>query len=65
MKTNQKLSDLSIGDLVSLYNYLNEELDALDNVISEKAECMKDDLRYEIVTTHKEIEKRRNNIFGN
>ena len=61
METNQKLSDLSIGDLVSLFNYIDEDLDLLDNCIeaSDKIE----QVRVELIAVQEEIEKRRSRLF--
>jgi len=62
MKTN-KLTDLSPSDLVSMYNYLREELEAYDNCmgVEDKIEA----LHQEIVATQKEIERRRSELFNN
>lgn len=63
MKTNQKLSDLSIGDLVSLFNYIDGDLDLLDNCVGSNEKI--EQVRLELIAVQEEIEKRRNNIFGN
>lgn len=62
METNKKLSDLSIGDLVSLFNYIDGDLDLLDNCIeaSDKIE----QVRVELIAVQEEIEKRRGELFN-
>ena len=61
METNEKLSDLSLSDLVSLFNYIDGDLDLLDNCIeaSDKIE----QVRVELIAVQEEIEKRRSRLF--
>lgn len=62
MKTN-KLSDLSLSDLVSLFNYIDGDLDLLDNCVGSNDKI--EQVRLELIAVQEEIEKRRSELFNN
>lgn len=58
-----QLAYLSLSDLISLYNYIDDEAELIeshDGDITAKLE----QVREQIVLVHQEIEKRRGLIFG-
>lgn len=61
MKTKQELSDLSLCALISLYNYLKDELDLLDDFIGSETKI--ESTREELIALQREIEERRSNLF--